>query len=271
MNEIVNRQNIVNAGCVGLSGHVRVLGSRVHLVSLQETLDLMETWIESGDRCCRRVTVTGFHGLWEAHNDGAVREILNSAELWVPDGIAPVWVARLRGRGRVERVSGAEIMEGFFERAHARGYSSYFYGDTEATLLALRRTLESKHPGHRVAGTYSPPFRVLTSEEDEATVERINAVKPDVLWVGLGMPKQDRWIYERRHRLKVPVAIGVGAAFAFVAGTVPRCPEWMGRWGVEWTYRFMKEPRKLWRRDMIDGPRFLFAVGKELLRGEDVE
>ena len=174
---------------------VRVLDSRVHLVSLQQTLDEMERWIKSGTRQCRRVTVTGFHGLWEAHQDAALREILNSAELWVPDGIAPVWVARLKGHGRVARVSGAEIMEGFFKRADPRGYSSYFYGDREETLAALRRSLETKHPGHRVAGAFSPPFRALTPEEDEAIVAQINAAKPDVLWVGLGMPKQDRWIY----------------------------------------------------------------------------
>ena len=251
--------------------HVRVLGSRVHLASLPQTLDLIDGWIEPGDRLCRRVTVTGFHGLWEAHKDAELRGILNSAELWVPDGIAPVWVARLKGHGHVARVSGAEIMEGFFERADTSGYSSYFYGDREETLAALRRTLESKHPGHRIAGTCSPPFRVLTPEEDEAIVAQINAAKPDVLWVELGMPKQDRWIYERRDRLKVPVAIGVGAAFAFVAGTVRRCPEWMGRWGVEWVYRFLREPKKLWRRDLIDGPRFLFELGKELLRGRDGE
>jgi N-acetylglucosaminyldiphosphoundecaprenol N-acetyl-beta-D-mannosaminyltransferase len=250
---------------------VRVLDSRVHLVSLRETLDEMERWIESGDRRCRRVTVTGFHGLWAAHKDSALREILNSAELWVPDGIAPVWIARLKGHGHVERVSGAEIMDGFFDRADARGYSSYFYGDREDTLAALRRTLEARYPGHRIVGTFSPPFRALTPEEDEAIVERINAAKPDVLWAGLGMPKQDRWIYERRHRLKVPVAVGVGAAFAFVAGTVQRCPEWMGRWGVEWVYRFLREPKKLWRRDLLDGPRFLVEVGKEMLRGRDTE
>jgi N-acetylglucosaminyldiphosphoundecaprenol N-acetyl-beta-D-mannosaminyltransferase len=255
------------AVCFERTNQVYVLGSRVHLASMQDTLDVMQVWIESGERRCRRVTVTGFHGLWEAHKDAVLREILNSAELWVPDGIAPVWVARLKGHGRVARVSGAEIMQGFFERANLQGYSSYFYGDTEETLGALRRTLEARHPGHRVVGTYSPPFRALTPEEDEAIVERINAAKPDVLWVGLGMPKQDRWIYERRHRLKVPVAVGVGAAFAFVARTVQRCPEWMGRWGVEWVYRFLREPKKLWRRDLIDGPCFLVQVGKELLRG----
>jgi N-acetylglucosaminyldiphosphoundecaprenol N-acetyl-beta-D-mannosaminyltransferase len=106
----------------------------------------------------------------------------------------------------------------------------------------------------------------LASAEDEDVIDRINSTRPDVLWVALGMPKQDIWIYERLDRLHVPVAIGVGAAFAFVAGTVPHCPDWIGDLGFEWVYRFMQEPKKLWRRDLLDGPRFLFHAGLEFLR-----
>jgi N-acetylglucosaminyldiphosphoundecaprenol N-acetyl-beta-D-mannosaminyltransferase len=245
---------------------VRVMGSRVHLVSVSQTVDQMERWIGARDGRCRRVVVTGFHGLWEAHQNPGFRAILNSAELWTPDGIAPVWAARLRGHRKVERAPGAEIMREFFRRADRLSYSSYFYGDTDGTLASLRQALARDYPGHRIAGAYSPPFRPLTPAEDEEIVDRINAARPDVLWVGLGMPKQDVWIHERLDRLKVPVAIGVGAAFAFAAGTVARCPEWMGRMGFEWVYRFVKEPRKMWRRDLIDGPRFLFHLGVDLIR-----
>ena len=248
---------------------VPILGSRVHLVSVSRTVDHIEHWIGERDGRCKRVVVTGFHGLWEAHKKPLLQSILNSAELWVPDGIAPVWVARLRGHRNVERAPGAEIMREFFGRAHKKRYRSYFYGDTEATLSALQTSIKNDYPEHEVAGVFSPPFRPLTPEEDEAAIDRINAAKPDVLWVGLGMPKQDIWIYERLHRLKVPVAIGVGAAFSFVAGTVPRCPEWIGRSGFEWVYRFMKEPRKLWHRDLLDGPQFLLHAGLELLKNDD--
>ena len=215
---------------------------------------------------CRRVVVTGFHGLWEAHKNPRLQEILNSAELWVPDGIAPVWVARLHGHRNVERAPGAEIMREFFRRADAKKYRSYFYGDKEATLTTLQSVLAADYPGHEVAGFFSPPFRPLTPAEDREAIERINAARPDILWVGLGMPKQDIWIYERLHMIDVPVAIGVGAAFAFIAGTVPRCPDWIGSLGFEWVYRFLKEPRKLWRRDILDGPQFLFHAGVEYLR-----
>jgi N-acetylglucosaminyldiphosphoundecaprenol N-acetyl-beta-D-mannosaminyltransferase len=243
---------------------VCVLGSRVHLVTATQTVDQIERWIGDRNGGCRRVVVTGFHGLWEAHKDASYREVLNSAELWVPDGIAPVWVARIRGQHNVRRAPGTEIMSEFFQRANGRGYSSYFYGDTETTLSNLRDKLARRWPGHRVAGTFSPPFRTLTAQEDQEAVERINEARPDVLWVGLGAPRQDRWIYERLSRLKVPVAIGVGAAFGFIAGTVQRCPEWMGSMGLEWVHRFAKEPKKLWKRDLIDGPQFVFHLGMEL-------
>ena len=245
---------------------VHILGSRVHLVSATKTVDYIEQWISMRDALCRQVIVTGFHGLLEAHKNPGIHAILNGAELWVPDGIAPVWLARIRGYRNTVRTPGAEIMLEFLKRAEAKRYSSYFYGDTEQTLTALRETVTRNYPGHRIAGACSPPFRPLTQPEEAEIVERINAARPDVLWVALGMPKQDIWIHDRLKSLKVPVAIGVGAAFAFVAGTVSRCPEWMGNAGFEWVYRFLKEPRKLWRRDLFDGPRFLFYAGLEFFR-----
>lgn len=248
---------------------VCILGSRVHVVSAPRTADCIERWIQMHDGRCRQVIVTGFHGLLEAHKNRGVHAILNQAELWAPDGIAPVWMARLRGyRGSV-RATGTEIMREYFLRAQGKGYSSYFYGDTDRTLAALTATVSRLYPGHRVAGAYSPPFRALTPAEDDAIIDRINAARPDVLWVALGLPKQDIWIHERLQRLNVPVAVGVGAAFAFVAGTVSRCPEWLGNAGFEWLYRLFREPGKLWRRDLLDGPRFLFHAGMELLRNEN--
>jgi len=205
----------------------------------------------------------------EAHKNAGIRSILNDADLWVPDGIAPVWLARRYGHRNVVRAPGAEIMSEFLRRAKNEAYSSYFYGDTDQTLSALCSAVARNYPGHLVAGAYSPPFRPLTPPEEDEIVERINAAKPDVLWVALGMPKQDIWIHERLARLNVPVAIGVGAAFAFVAGTVPRCPDWMGHAGFEWIYRLIKEPAKLWRRDLLDGPRFLYHSGMELIRHEN--
>jgi N-acetylglucosaminyldiphosphoundecaprenol N-acetyl-beta-D-mannosaminyltransferase len=146
------------------------------------------------------------------------------------------------------------------ELANDHGFSSYFYGDTEATLSAMCTRLATLYPRHRLAGAHSPPFRELSEEEDRVIVERINSARPDIVWVGLGMPKQDIWASKHKSRLNAKAVIGVGAAFGFMAGTVRRCPSWIGDHGLEWAYRLAVEPRKLWRRNLIEGPMFLWHV-----------
>lgn len=245
---------------------VKVLGSTVHLKSTAEAVTQMEAWISQGPAVCRQIVISGFHALWTAYREPAVSAAVRSADLWLPDGIAPVWVARMQGIKDVYRATGCDVMTSFLEIANRRGYRSFFYGDTEETLRQLRTRLERRYPNHRIVGTFSPPFRRTTADEDEEIIQMINAAQPDVLWVGLGTPKQDCWIAARRHTLRVPVAAGVGAALKFLAGSVPRCPRWIGSAGFEWAYRMMREPRKLWARDFIDGPRFVFAVLMELLQ-----
>jgi len=239
---------------------VKVLGSSVHLIQLHDVVRQMRKWIQQNDRICRRIVVTGFHGIWEAYQDANFRCILNSADLWIPDGIAPVWVARWKGFSSAMRTPGVNLMRAFFEMAAEEGYSSFFYGDTDGTLAGLQENLKREYPTHRIAGTFSPPFRILTQEEDDEIIDMINRSKPDVLWVGLGLPKQERWIFEHRFRLNVPVAVGVGAAFGFLSGQVKHAPNWLGNLGLEWLWRLTREPKKLWKRDLIDGPRFVWHV-----------
>lgn len=226
----------------------------------------MARWIEASsvDSEMRQIIVTGFHGIWEAHQHKALNTIFNSADLWVPDGIAPVLIARLKGVREMVRTPGAELMQAFFKKADYNGYSSFFYGDTEKTLTGLSKKLLTDYPGHKIAGMFSPPFRPLTKREDENIIRMINDARPDLLWVALGLPKQECWIFERRNKLKVPIAIGVGAAFSFLSGDVKRVPKWVGENGLEWLWRFIQEPKKLWRRDLLDGPRFLWHVFLEL-------
>ena len=244
---------------------VRILGSTVHLLSVPEIVALMERWIAERPARCRHIVVTGFHGLWVAHNDPSFKAILRAADLWVPDGIAPVWIARSAGHRNVHRVPGADLMRAFFEVADKRGYRSFFFGDTDETLGALRARLEVTYPGHTVAGTFSPPFRPVTPKEDEDHIRMINQAKPDVVWVGLGLPKQDCWIHDHRDRLEAPIAVSVGAAFMFLAGKVKRAPAWVGNIGLEWLWRLTHEPRKLWRRSLLEGPRFVVHVVAERL------
>ena len=243
---------------------MKVLGSTVDMVQNPEVLALMERWIgEERDKCHFMVN-TGFHGAWVAHQDPEFKKILASCDLWSPDGIALVWLARLQRKPIRERATSAELMKMFFAQANHKGYRSFFYGDTDETLAALREKLQAQYPGHKVVGTYSPPFRTLTAEEDQQIVRQINDARPDVLWVGLGLPKQERWIHEHKHRLKVPIAIGVGACFGFFSGRVKRAPLWIGRIGFEWLWRLACEPKKLWRRDILDAPQFVGHVLMEM-------
>jgi N-acetylglucosaminyldiphosphoundecaprenol N-acetyl-beta-D-mannosaminyltransferase len=236
---------------------IDILGCRVSKVTLTEALDLIEQWIQRPALRSRYVVATGFHGLWEAHKDPEFQKVLNSADLFCSDGIAPVWVSRLNGDVLPERVPGPDLLAAFLAKADKSGHSSFFFGDTDETLAALKENVQKTYPGHRVAGVLSPPFRTMSAEEDAEIIEEINSVRPDVLWVGLGMPKQDWWIYNHRDRLRVSVVVGVGAAFRFLSGSIKRAPEWVGNNGFEWLWRLAAEPRKLWRRDLIEGPRFL--------------
>jgi N-acetylglucosaminyldiphosphoundecaprenol N-acetyl-beta-D-mannosaminyltransferase len=249
----------------GRPASIEILGCSVSRVTIDEVLDRIERWIELREHPCRFVVATGFHGIWEAHRNPRLREVLNSADLFCPDGIAPVWISRLRREPLSGRVPGPELLAGFAARANRTGSRSFFYGDTEETLLALRKRLESQFPGHIVAGALSPPFRELRADEESAIVNEINRARPDVLWVGLGLPKQEWWIHRNLSRLRVPVVIGVGAAFRFVGGRVRRAPRWMGAAGFEWLWRLAMEPSKMWRRDFIDGPSFIYHALAETL------
>jgi N-acetylglucosaminyldiphosphoundecaprenol N-acetyl-beta-D-mannosaminyltransferase len=239
---------------------IEILGTTVHLVDNEKVLSVIEEWIEKRDGVCRFVVVTGFHGLWEAHRDPQFGEIVGNADLFSPDGIAPVWVSRLLGKPLRKRATGPDLLDLFLARANRTGYRSFFLGDTGETLGELKRVVEDRYPRHVVTGVFSPPYRELGPEEDDEIVRLINDSRPDVLWVGLGLPKQERWIHGHKSRLRVPVAIGVGAAFKYSAGRIKRPPAWIGRSGFEWLWRLVQEPRKLWRRDLIDGPRFVWHV-----------
>jgi N-acetylglucosaminyldiphosphoundecaprenol N-acetyl-beta-D-mannosaminyltransferase len=240
------------------SPSIQILGCRVSRVTVPQAIDTIEGWIaEQSREVCKFVVATGFHGIWEAHQSEAFREVLNSADMFCPDGIAPVWLSRLQRDPLPGRVPGPDLLAEFVGRANGAGYRSFFLGDTEETLQSLETRLEERYPGHRTVGRFSPPFRALSESEELDLVGMINDSHPDVLWVALGLPKQEWWIHRNRERLRVPVAVAVGAAFGFVSGRVKRAPAWIGRSGFEWVWRLAMEPRKLWRRDLIDGPRFL--------------
>lgn len=243
---------------------IQVLGVRVHMVTMGQALAQMEYWIQERDRC-RYVVVSQMHGVMEARRDPNFKTILNSADLFTPDGVSLSWVGRIRGFGSQQRVCGSDLMWEFLKLSEKKGYQNYFYGDTEETLQLLTSKLQKDFPQLRIAGVRSPPFRQLAPEEDAQEIRMINNSGADVVWVGLGLPKQERWMFEHRDRLNVPVVAGVGAAFKFVGGRVNRAPAWMCDHGLEWLWRFTHEPKRVWRRVLVDGPRFILLVGLEQL------
>jgi N-acetylglucosaminyldiphosphoundecaprenol N-acetyl-beta-D-mannosaminyltransferase len=248
-----------------------ILGVRVSATTMEITLRTIEAWIARHESYY--VCVTGVHGVMESWRDVNLRHIHNTAGLVTPDGMPLVWLSRLMGFRQVERVYGPDLMLMVCGRSAQQGYRHFFYGGAPGVAEKLASRLRSRFPGLQIAGVYSPPFRALTPEEDEAVVERINAAKPDIVWVGLSTPKQERWMSEHRGWLNAPVLIGVGAAFDFHAGLKRQAPHWMQKNGLEWLFRLVMEPRRLWRRYLINNPWFLWlvllqALGKEPRRLE---
>jgi N-acetylglucosaminyldiphosphoundecaprenol N-acetyl-beta-D-mannosaminyltransferase len=240
---------------------IRMLGTPVDILSMESLLTIMERWIHERDRA-HWIACTNHHGLMEALRDSSFRQVLESADLNIPDGYRVMKIARRRGLA-AQQLTAPDLMDRFCELARQRGYSSYFYGDTEETLGKLMESLTSKHPGLKIAGTLSPPFRPLSPSEEASLIERVNQARPDVLWVGLGLPKQERWIARNLKSLRVPVIAAVGATFKFHSGVVPRAPEFLVRNGFEWAWRLAHEPRRLFRRYVLMGPPFLWNVALE--------
>jgi N-acetylglucosaminyldiphosphoundecaprenol N-acetyl-beta-D-mannosaminyltransferase len=204
------------------------------------------------------------HVIAESRQNDHYRLILNTADMAVPDGMPLVWLARLQGFALRKRVCGAELMESFCQ-ATGPAYRHFFFGGTPGVAETLAQALHEKHR-IVIAGTYTPPFRALTDAEEEDLQSCVDEASPDVIWVGLSSPKQDNWMYEHRHKLRVPVMLGVGAAFDMNSGKTRRAPEWMRNNGLEWLFRLGSEPRRLWRRYLITIPQTLWFVGMELLQ-----
>jgi N-acetylglucosaminyldiphosphoundecaprenol N-acetyl-beta-D-mannosaminyltransferase len=242
----------------------RVLGVSVNATQIPEVIEQMEKWIERRD-ATRFVAVTGMHGVMEAQHDAEFRTALNSADLVVPDGMPLVWLGRLRGFRLRRRVYGPELMLSVCERTVSGNVRHFLLGGAPGVAERLSDTLKSRFPGLNVVGTYSPPFRPLKLEEQEEIVNMINAAAPDILWVGLSTPKQERWMYEHRGRVHAPVLVGVGAAFDINSGMKEQAPDWMQEHGLEWFFRLLQEPQRLWRRYVLYGSEFIFYVALELL------
>lgn len=224
----------------------------------------MKEWI-CEKKGCHSSAPSSMHGVVEAQRDHRFKDILNSTDLVVPDGTPLIWAGRRRGYDLPRRVYGPDLMLAFCEKTQDQGYRHFFYGGEPGVAEQLADSLKRRFPPMKIAGTYSPPFRPLNKDEDEEIVAMISRAAPDVLWVGLGTPKQERWMHEHKNKLGVPVVVGVGAAFDMISGRRRQAPRWMRERGFEWLFRLCQEPRRLWRRYLIYGTEFVFLIVLENL------
>jgi N-acetylglucosaminyldiphosphoundecaprenol N-acetyl-beta-D-mannosaminyltransferase len=242
---------------------VNILGVLVDATNLANAAAEVMRCIAAKERTY--VCVTGVHGIMEAQRQPDVRKIHNSAGMVTPDGMPLVYIGRAAGHADCGRVYGPDLMAAICRESTANGSRHFFYGTTPQTLSLLTERLGRQFPGLTVVGTYAPPFRPLTDTERAEAVAHMNECSPDIIWVGLSTPKQERWMAEFRPFLRAPVLIGVGAAFDFHAGTVRQAPRWMQPLCLEWLFRLIVEPRRLWKRYLLNNPQFVFALAMQRL------
>jgi N-acetylglucosaminyldiphosphoundecaprenol N-acetyl-beta-D-mannosaminyltransferase len=241
-----------------------IFGTHVNLLDMDKTkrfvyenLDMLR-----GEYIC----VSNVHTTVMAYDDISYRNVQNEAALRLPDGGPLSWLCRRRGHSQAQRVTGPDFMKEVFQESTEHRLRMYFYGGKPDVLEELREKLAASYPDMVIAGMYSPPFRKLTEEEDCRVIEMINAAKPDIVWVGLGAPKQENWMHEHKGKI-TGLMIGVGAGFDYFAGRIRRAPMWMQKMNLEWLYRFLQDPRRLFKRYLVTNTKFIYLVVKETICG----
>lgn len=235
-----------------------VLGVRVSAINMKRAVGLAGQWISAGrpGYAC----VCAVHSIMEAQKEPRYLEILNRAAFNLPDGMPLTWVGRLQGHLRMDRVCGPDFMLEMCRLSVERGYRHFLYGGRSGVAEQLRLVLERRFRGINVVGTYTPPFRPLNSEEEAELVNQVRESRPDILWVGIGAPKQERFMAQYLQQLRVPLMVGVGAAFDYHTGRIRDSPNWIKRAGLQWLHRSIQEPRRLWWRYMSSNPAFLWHI-----------
>ncbi len=243
--------------------HRYILKTRVDATSYPDACDRIGDWVAQGVSCY--VVAANVHLVMSGYWNQSYQKIINQAALVTPDGMPLVLGLRLLGIQKQTRVYGPDLMLAWCERAAKDQIPVFFYGGTSSMLDKLTQSLQDKFPGLAIAGSYSPPFRVLTEQEEEEIRQKIQSTGAPVIFVGLGCPKQEEWMARQQGKLSA-VMIGVGAAFSFHSGEVSQAPRWMMKIGLEWLYRLIMEPRRLWKRYLFTNPAFVVLFSCQLLK-----
>lgn len=246
-----------------LDGRVNILGVGVHATSMERAIPLLEAAAANGSKSY--VCITGVHGIMESQQDSTLKRIINHSLLTTPDGRPTVWVGWLSGFHQMRQLTGPNLMLKLCEISAQKGYTHFFYGGNVGVADELKQALTQRYPGLKVVGTFCPPFRPLTAEEDAELVKMVAAVKPDFLWVGLSTPKQEKFMDQYLGKLDAKVMLGVGAAFDIHTGRIKDAPEWLKALGVQWVHRIAQDPKRLWKRYLINNPKFLYRITLQLL------
>lgn len=239
----------------------QVLAAPIDVLTWETALERISSWAKAHES--RYICITNVHSVVTATQDEAFGQVVTGADMVTPDGAPVAWMLRKLGHVNQQRINGPDLMLKYCAVAAERGESIFLYGSTPETLTILQEVLASRFPALVIAGAYSPPFRPLTPEEDQAVIEQINASGAGSVWVSLGCPKQEKWMAEHRGKINA-VMVGVGAAFDYHAGTIQRAPLWMQHAGLEWLHRLCSEPRRLWRRYFHTNSRFIWLAAKQL-------
>ena len=243
---------------------IRIVGAPVSVVSIPKVLAIFERWVGSGRD--RVVLLRDVHGVMCARSNHAVGEAQEEADLVLPDGMPLVWAVRMAGGRSIARVCGIDLFPIACAFGVERRWRHYFYGASPGVAEQLAKAMRKQYPGIEIVGTYCPPFRPLSNEEDAAACARIRAARPDFVWVSLSTPKQDLWMHEHRGKCGGATLVGIGGAFEINAGLIPRAPLWMQKNGLEWIYRLGQEPARLWKRYFKSLPKFMVLTVSELVR-----
>lgn len=247
--------------------HCEILKTNINVTNMSDTIKYIDGHLD--DLRGKYICVSNVHTTVMSYENEEYRKIQNGAAMALPDGAPLSSYSRRKGYKQAQRVTGPDLMLELFAISKEKGYRHYFYGATEETLQSMKEVLERDYLGIQIAGMYAPPFRALTPQEDAQIVAKINEARPDFIWIGLGAPKQEEWMYQHMGQLQ-GVLIGVGAGFDYLAGYIKRAPRWMQRMSLEWLYRLLQDPKRLWRRYFTSNVKFICLTRMDKKQREDI-